>query len=206
VKLVLRVALLLAVVRFAAQALIGYAFDFRTHGYPLWPLLGLGGAFAAYLKLRPPPQEKPEKRERAEISYANIDNAFLLLILALVSSAFLLDKRGEDPFTPMYFLHLSTLTLFLLLLPFIVSCLFGRARTFVTAVSTLVLMAFLVDGTMKDPEPVISYFTEARAYDPARFSWSEGAGPIPIIPPDLPPPATIPGKAAGNGLPENGGR
>ena len=196
-KLLLRVFLLLAVVRFATQAVIGYAFDFRTHGYPLWPLLGLGGAFAGYLKLR------PSRGPKTEISYANIDSAFLLLILALVSSAFLLDKRGEDPLTPTYFIHLCTLTLFLLLLPFIVSCLFGKARTFVTAVSTLVLMAFLVDGTMKDPEPVISYFTEARAYDTTVFPLPEGPGPIPIIPPDLPPPATIPGKAVGSGLPEN---
>ncbi len=185
-----RVVLLLAMVRFSFQALIGYAFDFREYGYPLWPLLALGLCFAVYLRLRPrvPAPVEPVK----ERDFSSVDHTFLLLILSVVSSAFLLDKRGEDPFTPTYFLHLSTLTLFLLLLPFIAACGFGRARAFVTAVATLILMFFLLDGTMKDPEPVIAYFTEARAYD-KNLNGSQvdliQQQPILIIPPATPPPA-----------------
>jgi len=186
VNLFLRVLLLLACVKFAFQALIGYAFDFRDYGYPLWPLLALGCSFAAYVALRPRPARPTEE----PYSGAHVDHAFLFLVLSIVTSAFLLDKRGESPFTPAYFLDLSALTLFQLLLPFILAYSFKKGRSLATMLAMLILMVFLVDGTMKDPQPLVQYFAEARAYEqPGDLSGR--LLPIAITPPDPAPTAAI---------------
>ncbi len=192
-NLILRVILLLACVRFALQALVGYAFDFRDHGYPLWPLLALGGSFAAYVTLRPAGPKKPDEAPPDEVA---VDHALLFLVLAIVTSAFLLDKRGESPYTPLYFLNLSALTLFQLLLPYIVAFGLKKARSLATMVVMLVLMIFLVDGTMRDPKPVKQFLAETGAYElPA--SGSPRLIPIPITPPaEAPATVQIPIKSA----------
>ncbi len=180
-RLLGRIALLPAMIWFAFRAVIGYAFEFRSHGYPLWPLFGTAIALALYLKLRPmASRDEPKEKTR---SFSDVDHAFLLLILSVVSSAFLLDKRGEDPFTPTYFVHLSTLTFFLLLLPFMVSCLFGRERALVTAISTLLLMFFLLDGTMKYPKPMFASFVDFHLEEPALPGGETGLRPMAISPP-----------------------
>lgn len=188
-KLLLRVLLLLACLRFAIQALVGYAFDFRDHGYPLWPLLALGISFAGYAALCPRrPRQQREKQEAtvAASEHADdraIDHAFLFLVLAIITSAFLLDKRGESPLSPVYFVNLSILTLFQLLIPYILTFGLKRGRSLATMVTMLVLTAFLVDGTMKDPEPITRLFQESGAYASPEMMPSLPVAPIPITPP-----------------------
>ena len=196
-NLIFRVILLLACVRFALQALVGYAFDFREFGYPLWPLMGLGVCFAAYVKLRPsPPRHHPNAVPPAA-DESMVDHALLFLVLAMVTSAFLLDKRGESPFTPFYFLHLSTLTFFQLLLPYVLAFGLKKARSLVTLITMLILMALLVDGTMKDPQPIKQFLAETGAFDSRENSLLELPKPILITPPGHVPaaPATSSPKA-----------
>ena len=110
-------------------------------------------------------------------------DSFLFLILAILTSAFLLEKRGEPSFSALYLLHLTTLTLFQLLAPFIVAAACNRARPLVTALATLVLMAVMVDGTYKDAEPVVQYFQEAQAYTPGLLPPGGYVAPVEILPP-----------------------
>ncbi|HWL51532.1 MAG TPA: hypothetical protein VNQ90_03805 [Chthoniobacteraceae bacterium] len=194
-RLLGRILLLPVMIWFAFRAVIGYAFEFRLHGYPLWPLFGTAITLAIYLKLRP---LASRERPREIRSFSDIDHAFLLLILSIVSSAFLLDKRGENPFTPTYFIHLSTLTFFLLLLPFMVSCVFGRERALVTAISTLLLMFLLLDGTMRDPKPLAAAFADFHFERPLTRD-ETGLQPMAIIPP-----AAVNGDGRETWVPENG--
>ncbi len=182
-NLILRVILLLACVRFALQAVIGYAFDFRDYGYPLWPLLGLGACFAAYVKLRPRPAQAKGRSKEEPPEEVFVDHAFLFLVLAVVTSAFLLDKRGESSFTPLYFLHLSALTLFQLLLPYILTFGLKKTRSLASMVAMLILMALLVDGTMKDPQPIKQFLKETGAFDSPENIVAPLPMPISITPP-----------------------
>jgi hypothetical protein len=75
-----------------------------------------------------------------------------------------LDRRGEAAFTPLYIWHLSVLTIFQLLLPYILATCLRRAQIVTTAVSALVLMFLLYKGTEQKAEPVIDYLESASAY------------------------------------------
>ena len=187
-RLILRIVLLLATLRFAVQALIGYAFDFRAHGYPVWPLFIVGLSFAGYVRLRPKHYPLPEIL--GDSQHRHTRESFLLLILAILTSAFLLHYRGAAPLLPVYFQHLCTLTLFQLMVPFILAYAFNfRARALVTMTATLVLMAVMVNGTFANAEPVVQYFREAQGYAPGC--------PLPdsyVLPEEiLPPPPAVPG-------------
>ncbi len=193
-KLVLRIVLLFVCARFGFAALKSYAFAFREYGYPPWPLFGLGIAFALYVALRP--RSDPARRggeAPPSGSAGNVDHALLFLVLALVSSAFLLDKRGESPFTPVYFLHLSALTFFQLLLPFITAFGLQKGRSLMMMISMLILTAFLVNGTLKDPQPITRFLAETGAY--AAADNAIRVLPIPIAPPELPATTRLPGGA-----------
>ena len=159
--------------------MVGYAFDFRAYGYPVWPLLIVGLSFAGYVRLRPPTAAVDSENERQE----RTRDAVAFLILAILTSAFLLEKRGEVPFTPVYFLHLSTLTFFQLLVPFIIAFACDHARPLVTTLATLALMAVMIDGTYMDPVPVIQYFQAARAYTPGDPLPKGAVLPMDILPP-----------------------
>lgn len=186
-RLFLRIVLLLATLRFCAQALIGYAFDFRAHGYPVAPLFIVGFSFWGYVRLRPkhPPLAPLTRGECHDQTRTSV----FLLLLAIASSVFLLEFRGEKVFSPVYFLHLSTLTFFLLLAPFLIAFAGDRARPLISMLGILALLAVMMDGTFKDPEPVISYFQEARAYSPVVLP-CDYVAPVEILPP--PPGATLP--------------
>jgi len=187
-QLILRIILLLATLRFCAQALIGYAFDFRAHGYPVLPLFIVGFSFWGYVKLRP-------RNARADAGswdehFGHTRIAVFLLLLALASSAFLLEWRGERAFSPEYFLHLSTLTFFQLLAPFLIAFACDRARPLVAMLGTLALLVVMVDGTLKDPEPVVAYFQEAKAYSPDVLP-VDYVLPVEILPPPSAMPPTM---------------
>lgn len=144
-------------VRLSVQAIAGYAFEF-TGGYPLWPLLGLGGCFWLYLLAQP-------RDSRLNIQYrAESLDSSLFLLLALACSAFVLDRRGEPILTLPYFWHLSVLTLFQMLIPFIIATCLRRAQLFTTAITALLLMFFLYKGSEQKAGPVLDYLESANAY------------------------------------------
>lgn len=139
-KLLARIVLLLLVLYLAFEALVAYVFDYR-HGYPLWPLLGMGTGFWAYLSLRPP-------HVRARMVAADIHSldSFLFFLLAIAGAAFVLHMRGQEAMTPLWGLHLVILTFFLLLFPSIIAYPFVKWQSPVTMVAVFILLGLLWKG------------------------------------------------------------
>ena len=139
-KLILRGLLVVAMFILAGWALHVYAFDY-THGYPLLPLLALAVCFWACLRLR------PAHARAVTFHQAQSVDSVLFLILALLGSTFILKMRGETSFQPQWFLRLATLTLFMLLVPYMAAFVFTRRHITVSAVVTLILLGLLWKGT-----------------------------------------------------------
>ena len=117
-----------------------YAFAFED-GYPLYPVILLGFCFSAYVRLRPPNTPRP-------VVYTSRDiDPLMVLVLAVLSCAYLLDQRGETPYTLTWFLHMSVLTYFAMLIPFILGYASGRAKTVVVTLAALILAAMFWKGT-----------------------------------------------------------
>lgn len=112
------------------------------NGYPPLPLIALGVCFSLYVKLRP-------SNAPSSVSYATVTaDPILILILAAIASVYLLHWRGEEPFSPGWVLHLSALTFFALLIPFIITYPFPtRAKTAVATVTGLLLVVLFWQGT-----------------------------------------------------------
>ncbi len=141
VKLFLRIPLLLAMVWLALEAIVAYACRFKQ-GYPLWPLLGLAGCFWAYTRLRPDySQPKPVVYDGQSLE------STLFLALAVTGSAVVLHGRGEQAWTPVWFLHMAVLTFFQLLVPYLAGRPFARAQASVTAIAAFLLLGLLWKGS-----------------------------------------------------------
>ncbi len=147
----------------AYQTSLRYAFAFDD-GYPLYPVILLGLCFSAYVRLRPPGAPRP-------VVYTSRDiDPLMIFVLAVLSCAFLLDKRGEKPYTMTWFAHMSVLTYFAMLIPFITGYASGkRAKTLVATLTALLLAAMFWRGTelnqrrLEIRENASSFFTRLPA-------------------------------------------
>lgn len=139
-KPLFRIAIFLGILWLAYLTSLRYAFAFEE-GYPLYPVILLGLCFSAFARLRPPHTPRP-------VVYTSRDiDPLMIFVLAVLSCAFLLDQRGEKPYTMTWFLHMSVLTYFALLIPFIMGSVSGRAKTVVATLTALILAAMFWKGT-----------------------------------------------------------
>ncbi len=126
---------------FAIQACVQYAFEFGQ-GYSLLPLAGLCACLWAYNRLR------PAYLASKSVTYVNQSaDPLLLLLLSAIGAAFFLQLRGEHAFQPLWFVHLATLTLFQLLIPYMIATLFSRRQTLASAIAVLFLLGMMWKGT-----------------------------------------------------------
>jgi hypothetical protein len=140
VKPLLRISLFMGMLWLTYLTSLRYAFGFED-GYPLYPVILLGLCFSVYVRLRPPHAPRP-------VVYTSRDiDPLMIFVLAVLSCAYLLDQRGEKPYTVTWFLHLSVLTYFALLIPFIMGVASGRAKTVVATLTALILVAMFWRGT-----------------------------------------------------------
>lgn len=117
-----------------------YAFSFEE-GYPIYPVILLGVCFSAYVRLRPPNTPSP-------VVYTSRDiDLLMIFVLAVLSCGYVLDQRGEKPYTWPWFWHMSVLTYFAMLIPFIMGYTSGRAKTVVATLTALILAAMFWKGT-----------------------------------------------------------
>lgn len=134
---------------FSYRTSLRYAFAFED-GYPLYPMIVLGACFSAYVRLRPRGAPRP-------VVYTSRDiDPLILSALALLSCAFLLEYRGEEAFTLTWFVHLSVLTYFAMLIPYIAGYASGgKAKPVMATLTALVLAAMFWYGTelQKNREP-----------------------------------------------------
>lgn len=151
-KPILRTLLLLAMGRLAYQALIDYAFTFQL-GYPLLPLAGLAACFWAYTKLET--NSKP-----GDVVYTGQwFDSFLILLLAVTSSYYILETRKEAACTGLWMLHLATLTSLQFLVPRIAARAIGKAQMAICVVTALVLFLILWEGTAMSRTPAMTMDT-----------------------------------------------
>ena len=139
-KPLLRISLFLGMLWLAYHTSLLYAFSFED-GYPLYPVILLGFCFSAYVRLRPPSAPRPV------VYTSRCIDPLMILILAVLSCAFLLDERGEKPYTLNWFVHMSVLTYFAMLIPFMMGYASGRAKTIVATLTALILAAMFWKGT-----------------------------------------------------------
>jgi hypothetical protein len=124
----------------AYQTSLLYAFNFED-GYPIYPVIVLGVCFSAFVRLRPPGAPRP-------VVYTSRDvDPFMIFVLAVMSCAFLLDHRGEKPFTLTWFVHMSVLTYFAMLIPFITGYASGKGKKVVATLTALALATMFWKGT-----------------------------------------------------------
>jgi len=141
VKPIVRYSLLLIMLLLGYQTSLRYAFAYES-GYPLLPLLALGFCFSLYVRLLPSHIPSP-----VEYATHNTD-PLLVLMLATLACSYLLHLRGEQPFSPGWILHLSALTFFTLLIPFMVIYPFTpRLKTLVATLTALLLAVLFWRGT-----------------------------------------------------------
>jgi len=141
VRILFRFLLLIAIARLTGEAVLRYGFAF-DEGYPVAPLIGIILCFIAWVQLRP-----PHSAPKPVVYTGQSMGAILFVVLAAVSAAFILTFRKEAAFSSSWSAHLGILTLFLLLIPYIVSYPFVRTQTTVGVLVALTLTATLWKGS-----------------------------------------------------------
>jgi len=141
-KRLLRIPLFVGMLLLASQTALRYAFDFED-GYPLYPVIILGLCFSAYVRLRP-----QNTAPRSPVCSSSYTDPLLVLILAVLASGYLLNLRGEPPFTLGWLFHLSALAFFAILLPLMTASACGRAKTVVATLTALALAVMFWRGTV----------------------------------------------------------